>query len=339
MRERRVQNTQAAKSDDGHHADADAGPRAADWGPPTDPASDATAPFHVHEPLELSAPMAWRLAPSLCSHRDPATGQQCDWYHGLWQFLKLLEVVEGFGPQARFFRDAFDTVDGSADGPRVLVAGAADYVMLAYVLSAFRARGVEPRVAVVDWCRTPLELNRWYAQRVGATVELHCCDLLEYRDDRPFDAICTHALLGRFSPADRPRLADRWHSLLRPGGKVITVSPFRPGDGPVLKGFAPEQVKAFAALVAERAKALGPRLPIPPAELAEAADRYARCHRVYRVRSEGELRAMFEGRGLALEHLSFSSPESSVGPAVNGPTVAGGAVYARIVARRDGCGA
>ena len=38
----------------------------------------------------MSAPLALREARRLCL-RDPENGEDCSWYHGIWQYLRLLE--------------------------------------------------------------------------------------------------------------------------------------------------------------------------------------------------------------------------------------------------------
>src|SRR5688572_27639449 len=109
----------------------------------------------VDEPLAESAPLARKLAPSLCAV-DPRTGERCDWQHGLWQTLRLLGLITTPVHHAEFFRGAFA---GLEDGARILVSGTADYAMLAQVIAVSR----EAKITVLDVCGTSVELNRWYA--------------------------------------------------------------------------------------------------------------------------------------------------------------------------------
>src|SRR5262245_36311726 len=102
------------------------------------------------EPLELSAPLARRLAPQLC-HKDPASGESCAWQHGLWQYLRILGMNHSPRAHAAFLLEALAAT--ARPGMRVLVSGAADYSMLAHVLAATRAA----EVTVLDVCETPLE--------------------------------------------------------------------------------------------------------------------------------------------------------------------------------------
>src|SRR3546814_11783469 len=52
--------------------------------------------------------------------------------------------------------------------------------------------------------------------------------VLDYDGGARFDVVCTHCFLGYFTPEQRPALMAKWFSLLRPGGRVLTVTPIRP---------------------------------------------------------------------------------------------------------------
>jgi SAM-dependent methyltransferase len=270
----------------------------------------------MNEPLERSAPLARAIAAETC--------RGCAWYHGLWQYLRLLGAIEPMARHAAFFEDALARLAGA---PRILVCGAADYWMLARVRAAFRGRTSRPLVTVSDLCETPLELNRWYARHAGVRVRTRRCDVFDFHAPGRFDAICTHALFGRFPPERRPALVARWRSLLRPGGVVVTVTPVRPGDTRVPVAFEAERADAFAAAV----RAAAEKRAVDAPALAEAARAYAGRMKVHRVRSDGELRALFGGGGFRIEELS-RAPAGGLRTAA-GPTAAG-AAYARIVARR-----
>lgn len=285
------------------------------------------------EPLALSAPIAWRLAPGLCS-RDRATGESCSWNHRLWQVLRMMGLVTTPEHHAEVFLRAVEIVTARRGAPRILVSGAADYGMLAWMLAAFGERGVVPETLVLDLCETPLMLNRWYAERAGNAISTCRSDILEYADARGFDLLCTHSFLGRFSPAERPRLLARWRELLDPGGIVVTVNRLRPAAGPGLLGFTSEQASAFRDTVMKGAKALPGSLGIDLSELAREAERYTRLNRVHAVRSGEEVRALFESSGFAIEQLSCEPAARAAPTASTAPTVLGGAEYVRVIARR-----
>jgi SAM-dependent methyltransferase len=277
----------------------------------------------VDEPLEESAPLARCLAAQHCSAR-------CGWYHGLWQHLRLLGLIEPWTRHAGFFRRALRKATAGRTRPRILICGAADYGMLAHVLAAARGRAANWDITVIDLCDTPLALNRWYAKQLGVRIRTRRADILRYRSPRRFDAICTHAFFGRFSPHERIDLAARWRALLKPGGAVITVTPVREGDAGARVGFSAAQARAFAAVVLKAADERG----MPDAKrLGRMALAYARRHRVYRVRSLGSLRALLEDAGFNLVRLRRLAPGGAPRCTLHGPTVTG-AAYAHVVAVR-----
>ena len=287
----------------------------------------------LREPLELSAPLARRLAPQIC-RKDPATGETCAWCHGIWQYLRLMGLAATPEHHAEFYRRAFRAVAGGKGAPRVLVSGAADYSMLAHVLASFRERGVEPDVTVVDACDTPLHLSRWYAERESASVACSRADILEYDADAPFDAVCSHSFLVQFSPDERIRLLEKWRQLLRPGGAVITVTRVRPMAGSERARFSPEQAQSFRATVLRQAEAMRALLQVDPNELAQEAELYISGQRPWPVHSREEIQHSFEAGGFRIDELSDAPPAGPSGQQQDGPAVAGSGERVQIIATR-----
>lgn len=288
------------------------------------------------ELLLQSAPLAMRWATACCSP-DPRTGERCDWSHGLWQVLRLMDLAVSPLRHADFYRAAFSSV-GGMDGaaPRVLVSGTADYAMPALVLDCFRARGIEPSLTVLDRCATPLKLAGWHAAQVGATLRLAESDILDYGlppGEAGFDAICTDSFFGRFAPAERPALVAKWASLLRPGGTLVTVNVVRASGGAGRVGFDAQQAGAFRASVLERAARLPPGIGLAADELDRRAADYARHHGSYPLSSTEELRGLFEGAGFAVARLDEVQAGDPAGRPT-GPSVRGPRRYAQVVAVR-----
>jgi len=287
----------------------------------------------VDEPLHLSAPLAWRLAPRLC-RRDPLTGESCAWNHGFWQMLRLMGMITTPAHHRDFFAQAFAAAATGNPRPRILISGAADYSMLAHVLAGFREAGAAPEITVADLCETPLHLNRWYADRLAVAIETVCCNILEYRSARSCDMICTHSFLGQFAPPQRSELIGTWRQLLRPGGILLTVNRLRPSAADVWIGFSPEQQQAFRNAVLGKAGALRGIVEIAGDEVAKCADAYASRQGAYPIRSREELTELFARGGLAVEHLT-SAPVAGIDRGkVTGPTTPGSAEYACVMARR-----
>lgn len=287
----------------------------------------------VEEPVLESAPLARRMAPDLC-RRDPATGEDCAWYHGFWQYLRALRLITTPEHHAEFFRDAFGVAARLAARPRILVSGAADYSTLAHVLWACRQHGAAPAVTVADACETPLLLNRWYAERAGCVIETTRADLLDYESPEAFDVVCTHSFFGRFLPPERQRLIVRWSGLLKPGGLAIAVNRVRAGVDQDRIGFSPEQAQGFRDAVLNTAASMREELGVEPEELARQAGVYAIRHRIHPVRSEAEIRQLFERAGLEVEHFSMRAGAKALHRELGGPTTLEGARYACIIARK-----
>ena len=292
---------------------------------------DQAVQLSVEEPLAESAPLAHRLAQEHC-RKDPASGESCAWYHGFWQYARLLGLGTSPELHAAFLCEALAGAGSPGKPLRVLIAGAADYSMLAYVLAICRASGIRPQVAVADWCETPLLLSRWYAERVSQPLATFRRNLLEAPEAAQYDLVCTHALLGHFRPDERPALLAGWHRALRPGGRVVTLNRLRPGAGDGPARFTAEQARGFSEAVRRGAEALRARMPVDPEALARDAARYAERQLSWPVGSVDELRALFERAGFTLEHLSAARLAPSGGAPFNVPTVPGSAEYGRVVA-------
>lgn len=174
-----------------------------------------SAPEIVEEPVAESAALQLRLGEAHCA-------DTCRWYHAPRLYLRMMGVVKGLQTDHAFLLDAFGRL--AREGrTRVLVTGAADYGTLAYLTAAYRSAGCPLEVTVLDVCRTPLDMNVWYAARVGLSIRAEQRSVLEFTTNEPFDVVCTHAFFGQIAPEDRRLLLQRWHDALRPGGAFVTA--------------------------------------------------------------------------------------------------------------------
>jgi len=296
------------------------------------------------EPLARSAPIAWRAAPETCNADAPGAGG-CAWYHGLWQYLRLLGLVTAPPAHGRFFIDTLAGLARRGECARVLISGSADYALLALVVHALRPDPDHPRLApqitVVDRCETPLLLNRWYAREAGVAVETGRSDILRWGlgpgagREGNFDVVCTHSFLGYFTDPQRAALMARWHALLRPGGRVVTINRVRPAHRGGFVGFGPEQAHAFGERVREEARRRSASLDLDADTLAGAALLYTQRFRVRAVASRRALAALFEEGGFTVEHLDAEPSGAGPDSSATGPTTPAGADYAHLVARRS----
>lgn len=280
-----------------------------------------------------SAPIAWARAPNLCHHT--ASGEQpCLSYHRIWQYLALFGIGRSIRSDTEFLIEIFRRLAREADARRVLVSGTADYGMLAHVLWAYELEAIEPEVVVVDRCATPLLLNRWYAERVGARIETVEGDILDHRPAQAVDIVCTHSFLGWFTPPNMRRLARSWFEMLRPGGSVVTTRRLHEsGDPLVPKRFDDDEVLAYGERVRRAAQEdVGP-LPATPDEMARVAWNYARGYARYPAVSREALAEIFGAGGFPAVEITDGTPADAGANRPSGPLrQAGNRV--RIVARR-----
>jgi hypothetical protein len=245
----------------------------------------------------------------------------------------MLGVRNSTLPDTPFLLDTFRGFARHGDH-RILVSGSADYAMLAHILRAYELEGAVPDVTVIDRCETPLALNRWYAERAGASIETVQSDALSFAVTDPYDIVCTHSFIGWFSPEDRDRLVSRWAGNLRRGGHVITTRRIRKAtSGGGQHGYDADELKRFEEKVRAAAAAQRDRMDIDPEALVEAAMEDARSRVRYTMTSPEELAALFERNGL---EVVVANADASSAPDANhlpsGP-VRGAGKRVRIVAR------
>lgn len=285
------------------------------------------------DPLTTTAPLAAEMASTLCNG-TPGAPDDCSWYHGFWQYLRLFGLGATPYRHADFFDAAFAALAREGSHRRVLVSGAADYAMLAVVLRAYRGAGAEPETVAVDLCETPLFLSRWYAESVAATVKTQASDILDWTTDEPLDVVCTHSFLARFAPVRRTELMAKWRSILRPGGRVVTTARINPSWSPERARFTPDQVRAFRDRVFREASTWRERLGIDPEEMARSAQVYAERSATHSLTSADEVVTLFEGGGFELERLDLVARRGNIGAQRSGPGTHQDATYAEIVAVR-----
>jgi hypothetical protein len=291
----------------------------------------------VVEPLAESARLARDLAHTHCP--DHANGRPCRAYHAFWQYLRLMGLGKTLsGMSARYLSELAAFFDDwkrtpRATRPRVLISGCADYSATAHVLHASRGAELDIEVTALDVCRTPLELNRWYAQRCEAEVRTVQADILDHRDDTGYDLVVTSSFLGYFDRASRPRLFARYAALLREAGVLMLANRLRAESEDALVGFDAEQAARFADRAATLSASLPSSTALSPDDARAAAEAYAREFASYPVNSVANVRALAEAAGFAWLG-GDATPTKAQSAAVTGPTLSDGAQYLFVVLRK-----
>lgn len=285
------------------------------------------------EPLAESAPLARLWAAQHCA--------DCGWYHGFWQQMRLMGLGKTLSGQGPYFLDmAAKWRDHPS--PRVLVSGCADYSALAYAVAGLGRKRFDapepPQLVVLDRCETPLQLSRWYAERLGLTaqsVQTVQADILDYQPAAPFDLIITSSFVGYFDPPRRARLFAQYAQLLAPAGRLVFANRLRdlPEDQPV--GFGASETAIFLNRAQQANAALAPQDQLDEAHMALAVQAYCQHFKSYPVASETSLMASLAQAGLkaiSCQNVQAKSQQSTGTQALAGPTLADGSTYVRVEA-------
>jgi SAM-dependent methyltransferase len=264
----------------------------------------------IDEPLAESAPLAYALAKRDCIAHEPAN--DCRAYHAIWQYLRLTGVARSVRSDGPLFVAAAQRRARLGRLRRVLVCGTADYSMLAYLGHAARRAGAETRFDVLDRCATALQLNEWYANRVGLRARTIRADVLAFEPDEPYDLICTHSFLAWLDYDMRQRLVESWRDWLRAGGEVAFSNRIDPVDGPSEKQGHSSRLQAMSAEFFQRCVEMELDLPTDQESFRELIRQYGSRALLRRRDMPMEtMRGWLDSAGLKLD---LAAPIASVVP-------------------------
>ena len=272
------------------------------------------APVDIHEPLAESAPLARRWAETLC--------RGCGSYHGAWQTLRLLGVLNSMRSDDDFLMTQLDLAI-SKGATKFLISGAADYALQARIAAVAKKYKTKPELTIADLCETPLKLNRWYAKRVGMDIELFQGNVLNYRQPDYFDLVCTHSFLAFFDTDERRKLIGVWWDCLSPGGAVLTAQRTRPSVTSSRHGFNEAEADALGQRAYDKAGEQFDRFGIAPEFARRLAVEYAAGKSTYVFRDSEQLRRLFLNQGFELEQFAPPDPGQTEKDLPSSPTIAG----------------
>lgn len=237
----------------------------------------------------------------------------CDWYHGTWQILRLLNMV-AVPKWYPFYRYTLGEALTRVKRPNVLISAAADYGMLCTLHQAIQYAGVEADITLIDICQSPLQSSQWYAARNGASLEYKCDNLLSSRiPENGYDLVVTDEFLTVLKDPDKPTIVKQWRRILKPGGRIVTTAMLG-------KPTTMELRESFAAKSRERLRQYGPQFfPNYSAELEEKliADcaKFASFHTRHMLRDVEQIRGLFTDAGFKFQVLSeVETPGECVNP-------------------------
>ena len=149
----------------------------------------------------------------------------CHGYHALWGYERLSGVNSN---DVRTDADILEPLLCTHLPPkgRILIAGAADAGLLAYVAQALSS--VAPRISVADRCATPLVVCERYAETHDLPVKTVLADLTKSRLELTCDLAFVHnTLLLQSSNLHAVFLRNIRHALT-PDGTLVLVHRVRP---------------------------------------------------------------------------------------------------------------
>ena len=270
--------------------------------------SDGAPTFRsLEEPMLVSAPLAYQLAPILCRGSQIAE-DDCSWYHSIWQYLRLFDMVSTPTWHAEFYFNSLTTALRGVAAPRILISGTADYSMLAHAIWALGTQTSASRITVVDLCETPLLLCKWYAKFVGAPVETVNTDIRRFQPTELFDVIVTDAFLTRFSATARVEIVQKWAEMLRPGGTIITTVRIEPRISKEVVGSTKTEVGNFRRRAKSEAQKWRDFLTLSPDQIANHAQIYAEKMISHSCRSPDEIAEVFRASNLIPELIVEGVP-------------------------------
>jgi 2-polyprenyl-3-methyl-5-hydroxy-6-metoxy-1,4-benzoquinol methylase len=242
-------------------------------------------------------------------HNDDRRAGSCEWYHGTWQHMRLLNMV-AVPPWYGFYQRALSSVLRKKPLAQVLISGCADNGMLATLHAAVRTAEATPHITICDICNTPLEACRWYAARYGLDVACVCDNLITSKQlpTGAFDLIVTDEFLTVLPAGDKRQIADRWKELLSPGGVVVTTAMIGGPTTPELRKRYAENGRRLLAASDDTFR----RMDCTSAEMAARIERFATFHTRHMVADEAEVRDILSGL-----YVGFLVPTMTPGECVN----------------------
>jgi len=270
----------------------------------------------LEEPLVLSADLISGVAGVLCSG-DHVDHIDCGWYHGSWQYMRLMDLVSTPTWHDQFYRTAFEAAFSQNPTARVLISGTADYSLLAYVIGAARKKSASPEICVLDQCATPLFACRWYAKQAGMRVRTLQADIFDAPSllGKDFDIVTSDAFLTRFDSETVPRVVDTWSKLLRePGG--IAVTTVRVHSAAVAVRDEETAIGDFVARARVRIPRWKQFVRKPVQELISATELYARRMVSNKIGNEHNIAELLESSGFTIRTKELGHVPGELYPTV-----------------------
>jgi 2-polyprenyl-3-methyl-5-hydroxy-6-metoxy-1,4-benzoquinol methylase len=172
----------------------------------------------------------------------------CDWYHGTWQYMRLLNMV-AVPRWYPFYHEALSEVLQRKPNADVMISACADLGMLHTLDAAIKATGAHPNIVIYDICSTPLKNSKWYADRHWLEVKCVCDNIITaaIREDS-FDLVTTDEFLSVLQDPYKPLIVEKWKKILKPDGSLVTTAMIgKPTTPELRKGYEERAHRLFKA--------------------------------------------------------------------------------------------
>lgn len=217
----------------------------------------------------------------------------CDWYHGTWQYMRLLNMV-AVPRWYPFYHEALSDVLRRKPGANVMISACADYGMLHALHGAIEETRANPTIIIYDICSTPLKSSQWYAERHNLKVTCYCDNIITADiDPDSFDLVVTDEFLTVLQDPYKPLIVEKWEKILKTDGTLVTTAMIGNPTTPELrKGYA------------ERARSLYDSygdVCFPPSfqggqmkeRVIKSIEHFAMFHTRHMIKNEKQIRNLF----------------------------------------------
>lgn len=256
----------------------------------------------LQEPLMMSADMVSEVASVMCTH-DHMNMEGCYWYHSVWQYLRLMNMVSTPSWHHDFYIEQICKAVESVEKPQVLISGAADYSSLSYVIRAFETVGKTGAYDVLDLCETPLFSCKWYAKRKNAHLGILQMSIFDLKIEGKYDLICTDAFLTRFPKEQMENILNIWYKSLKAEGQIVTTIRIHDDKHMCPDTPSEDDVSIFAEKARRRSKLWGPVINYSSDEIANKAKVYAEKMHSNCVGTRDDIEKAFVNSGFVIDYI------------------------------------
>ena len=235
--------------------------------------------------LKKSANIAYDVANKLC--KNGIVDTKCLWYHSVWQYLRLLNVVSSPTWHDEFYnKELLNALNNKLEA-NILISGTADYSMLAYVIDVSKkSNAKKTNIYVLDTCNTPLYLCEWYAKNNNVVINTINQNIMLYENKNFYDIICTDAFLTRFSKDMVSKVISKWSTLLKKNGKIITTIRVHYDNESKITN---DEINNFVDKVKYIAEKNKEYIKLKPIEIAKLTENYARKMKSNNIGNEKDI--------------------------------------------------